>query len=268
MGEPQSDLARDYETVLLDRDGPTAIITLNRPEKYNALNGVMRAEISAALQEIRRDPSVRGVVIWGGSKTFVAGADLSEMLAKRPLDVFSPMSKSADVWSEVSKFPVPVVAAIAGACLGGGLELAMACDLRVATDNAVLGQTEVNVGLIPGRGGTQRLARLVGMTKAREMVLLGDVIKADEALRIGLINKVVPVDQLLAEAKRYVERIAEKSPQSITLAKLMMENGQDMNLDTAMMMESLAFSAMFSTDDRTEGAKAFLEKRRPRYVGR
>jgi enoyl-CoA hydratase len=183
------------------------------------------------------------------------------------MEVFSPTSGNPDLWALIHHSTVPIVAAIAGPCFGGGLELAMACDLRVAADNALLGQTEVNVGLMPGRGGTQRLVRLIGATRAKEMIFTGEIIKPDEAYRIGLINKVVPAAELLDAAKEYVHRIAEKSAHSIALAKLMIHAGQDTNLDVALMMESLAFANLFSTDDMHEGAEAFLNKRRPRYRG-
>lgn len=258
---------QDFETVFVERDGPTAIITLNRHEKLNALNKILRRDLFEALALVKTDSSVRSLIIWGGPKTFVAGADITEMQSRRPLEVFAPMSKSPDIWGSIASFPVPTIAAIAGPCMGGGLELAMACDLRVAAEGSIIGQTELNVGLIPGRGGTQRLVRLIGMTRAKAMVLTGDTIDAFEAQRIGLINKVVPPENLLDEAKRYATKIAQKSPQSIALSRHMMNAGQDMNLDIALMMESLAFSTIFSTDDMKEGTQAFMDKRRPSYVG-
>jgi enoyl-CoA hydratase len=258
---------QDYDTVFVDRDGPTAVVTLNRPEKLNALNSALRSDLFAALASLRGDATLRAVVIWGGTKAFVAGADITEMQSRRPLDVFAPLSKSPDIWGSIGSFPVPTIAAIAGPCMGGGLELAMACDLRIAAEEAIIGQTELNVGLIPGRGGTQRLMRLVGMTRARAMVLTGEPIDAQEAQRIGLVNKVVPVGSLLDEAKRMAAKIAQKSPQSVALARYMMDAGADLNLNAAMIMESLAFSNLFSTDDMREGTQAFMDKRKPSYVG-
>ncbi|WP_020204115.1 MULTISPECIES: enoyl-CoA hydratase/isomerase family protein [Cupriavidus] len=257
----------EYDTVFVDRDGGCGIVTMNRLEKYNALNAALRNDIHAAMSALMADKTIRGIVLWGGTKAFVSGGDLVEMLKRRPLDAFGPTSGASDLWALIHHSTVPVVAAIAGPCFGGGLELAMACDLRVAADNALMGQTETNVGLIPGRGGTQRLVRLVGATRAKEMIFTGEIIKPDEAYRIGLVNKVVPAAQLLDEAKAYVHRIAEKSPHSIALAKLMINNGQDTNLDTALMMEQLAFATLFSTDDMHEGGDAFLNKRRPAYRG-
>lgn len=257
-----------YETVLVDRDGTTVILTLNRPEKYNAVSRQMRQDVIAALNALRGDKTVRAVVLWGGTKVFVAGADVTEMQAQTPLDVVSALTGTPDIWNAVARFPIPVIAAIAGPCFGGGLELAMCCDIRLCADNAQLGQTELNIGLIPGRGGTQRLARLIGMTRAREMILLGRIIKAEEAYRIGLVNAVVPADDLLATALSYARAIAEKSPQSVAMARLMMDWGQDANLDTALMMELLGFAGMFSTEDMHEGVAAFLAKRRADYKGR
>ena len=257
----------EYGTVFVDRDGSCAVVTMNRLEKYNAINNALRSDLYEALSALIADRSVRGIVLWGGTKAFVAGGDLNEMLVRRPMDVFTPTSGTPDLWALIHNSIVPIVVAIAGPCFGGGLELAMACDLRVAADNAQIGQTETNVGLIPGRGGTQRLVRLVGATKAKEMIFTGEVIAPDEAYRVGLVNKVVRPAELLDEAKNYVRKIAEKSPHSIALAKLLIHAGQDANLDVALMMESLAFSALFSTDDMHEGGNAFLNKRRPVYKG-
>ena len=219
------------------------------------------------LDEVAGDPDIRAVIIWGGSKAFIAGADVRELVEMRPLEAFLKMSPNPDIWDRIARLPQPVIAAIAGPCVGGGLELAMACDLRIAADNAMLGQTELNLGLIPGRGGTQRLTRLVGMTRAKEMVLLGGMLKADEALSIGLVNRVVPVEDLLAEARSMAAQIAQKSPQSVAMAKIMMNTGQDVALEAALTMESLAFSGMFTTEDMKEGVEAFLTKRRPEYRG-
>lgn len=259
---------QDYEFVLIDRKGPVLIITINRMEKFNALNAQVREELTSAFALAKMDKEVRAIVLWGGTKSFAAGADLTEMLERRPLDVFRTLSPRPDLYSHViSQMPQPVIAAIAGPAFAGGLELAMACDIRIAADNALMGQTEVNVGLIPGAGGTQRLARLIGMSKAKEMVLLGETLKAQEALQAGLVSRVVPVDALLDEAVAMGQKIAEKAPVSIHMAKLMMDIGQDTNLQAAMTMESLAFANMLSTDDMREGSQAFLNKRRANFTG-
>lgn len=257
----------DLELAFLDYDGPCAVVTMNRPEKYNALSWDLRRDTYAALEIAIANPQVRGVILWGGTKSFIGGGDLVEMKEKQPLEMFGPTSGSPDLWALIQRASKPVIAAIAGPCFGGGLEVAMACDLRVAADNALMGQSEVNVGLIPGRGGTQRLTRLVGATRAKEMVFTGESIDAAEAYRIGLVNKVVPARLLLETAKQYVRRIAEKSPQSIQLAKLMIDSGQDMALESALTMEALAFANLFSTSDMKEGAEAFLQKRKPVFKG-
>lgn len=258
----------DYEFILTDRRGPVLIITINRMEKYNALNAQVREELTDVFTAVRTDSEVRAIVLWGGTKAFVAGADLGEMLERKPLGVFRNLSARPDLYSHViSQLPQPVIAAIAGPAFAGGLELAMACDIRIAADNALLGQPEVNVGLIPGAGGTQRLVRLVGMTRAKEMVFLGETLKAQEALQAGLVSRVVPVADLLEEAVTMGKKIAEKAPISIHMAKMMMDIGQDTNLQVAMTMESLAFANMLSTDDMREGSEAFLNKRRANFVG-
>lgn len=171
------------------------------------------------------------------------------------------------MWETVASMLQPTIAAVSGGAFGGGCELSLACDFRIASETAMFGQTEINVGLIPGAGGTQRLSRLVGMTKAKEMVLLGEVAKAEEAYRIGLVNKVVPVEQLLDEAKIWAHKLAGKSPIALQLAKLMMDKGYDLALDAAMTMESLSFAHLFGTTDQKEGVKAFLEKRKPVFKG-
>ena len=258
---------REYETVLVDVEDSTLILTINRMERYNALSGQVRRDMGHVLEQVAQDRAIRAVVLWGGTKAFVAGADVKELREMRPLEVFSKMSPNPDIWDMIARLPQPVIAAIAGHAVGGGLELALACDLRIAADNALLGQTEVNLSLIPGRGGTQRLARYIGMPKAKEMVLLGDMLKADEALAAGLVSKVVPTADLLDEAKALAARIAQKSPQAVTMAKLILNLGNDAPLEAALTMESLAFAGMFSTDDMQEGIDAFITKRRPEYKG-
>lgn len=257
-----------YEHILTQCDGPAFIITINRPEKNNALNGKLRREICDAMESVKTDPDVRAIILWGGTKLFAAGADVNELLALRPLKAYRGMSPSVpDLFGDViSRMPQPVIAAVAGLALGGGNELAMACDLRIAADNAVFGQPEVSIGMIPGGGATWRLARLVGMTKAKEMILTGEFIRAPEALALGLINRVVPADQLLNEAKSMATSIANQAPQAVHLAKLMLDHGQDTNRAAGLAMESLAFAGAFTTHDMREGVAAFQQKRRPNYT--
>ena len=253
--------------VVIDQDGPCAVLTMSRPDKYNALNSAMRAALSEALGEVASNSAVRGVIITGGSKVFVAGADIKEFLTRKPMESFAPLSSMPDVWGQIASLRIPTIAAIAGLALGGGLELALACDMRIAAEGAKLGQPEVSLGLIPGRGGTQRLPRLIGMTRAKEMVLTGRQIDAQEALAWGLVNKVTTADNLLAEAKNYISIIASKPPLSVALGKLMLDRGEDASLETALTMESLAFANMFSTTDMKEGIDAFLNRRKPNFIG-
>jgi len=256
-----------FETILTEREGSTFILTLNRPDKLNALSTQLSEEVVEALRPIRKDPEIRAIIIWGGPKVFAAGADLGGMATQTPADMFMRFFEGG-MWDYVAGMPQPTIAAIAGYALGGGCELAMACDFRLAADNAKFGQPEINVGLIPGAGGTQRLTRLVGLTKAKEMVMLGDNINAEEAYRIGLVNKIVPVDSLLEEAKTWAKKLASKPPLNLMMAKLAMDKGADLNLDDAIALERLAFTNLFSTEDQKEGVKAFLEKRKPDYKGR
>ena len=258
-------LEGDMQNVLVDRDGAVLIVTINRMEKYNAIDSQMREELARAFQHVASQNDIRAVVLWGGSKGFVGGADVVELAARRPLDAFAATSRAVDIWAVVAHCRVPTIAALAGPVFGGGNELAMACDLRIASENALFSQAEVNIGLIPGRGGTQRLPRMVGLGKAKEMVLTGEPIRAVEALKIGLINKVVPPDQLLESAMELARTVASKAPTAIRMAKLLMDGGADASLEAALMMEQLAFSLLFSGDELKEGAQAFLDKRAPSY---
>lgn len=255
---------RTYETIMVDREDTVLVLTLDRPERHNALNRQIRAEIVEVLGRVDKDPQVRVIIIWGGTAAFAAGADLNDMAGRRPLEMFRPLSTAADLWGAVARLTQPVIAAVAGPAFGGGCELAQACDLRIAADTAMFAQPEVGLGLIPGGGACARLARLVGPTKAKELILSGDRIDAQEALRIGLVNRVVPVQQLLEEAKTIARKIASKPLIATALAKLMIDSCQDLPLA----FESLAFAATFSTDDQQEGVNAFLEKRPAQFVGR
>ena len=258
-----------YETIQVEYDGPIFTLTLHRPEKRNALNRKLREEGVHALSIARANPAVRAIIIWGGEKIFAGGADLGEMAAARPLQMLRLLNtaQNVDLWGTVATTLQPTIAAVAGGAFGGGCELAMACDFRIAAENAIFGQPEVSLGILPGAGGTQRLARLIGMTKAKEVVLLNEFIKAPEALSLGLVNKVVSVENLLSEAKLWARKLADKAPQAVRLAKLMMDRGYDLEINTALAMESLAFAELFGTHDQQEGAQAFLEKRTPHFTG-
>jgi enoyl-CoA hydratase len=258
----------NYQQILVDRDGPAFVITINRMEKYNSHSNVIRQELADAIRSVRDDKTIRGIIVWGGTHAFGTGADITELLQAGPLDVFGGFADYGNPFADlVSNCPQVVIAAIAGPTFGGALEVAMACDLRIAADNAQFAQPEVTVGMLPGGGATQRLTRLIGIGRAKEMILLGDTIRAEQALQYGLVNKVVPAAGLLNEAKAWVQRIAEVAPIGVRLAKLMIDYGEDVNLRAGLIMESLAFGAAFSTNDMREGSKAFLDKRKPNFTG-
>jgi enoyl-CoA hydratase len=256
----------EYETIKTEREDATFIITLNRPDKYNALSPELAGEVVGALNGVRADESVRAIIITGGPKVFAAGADLSRMQTATPIEMYN-RNISGDMWTAVAEMPQPTIAAVAGYALGGGCELAMACDLRLAADTAKFGQPEINVGIYPGAGGTQRLARLIGLGRAKELVFLGEQIGAEEAQRLGLVNKVVPAESLLDEAKTWAKKLASKPPFTLRLVKQVMDQGYGLDLQSALKLERLGFIGLFGTQDQREGVTAFLEKRKPNYTG-
>ena len=257
-----------YETILVERRDGVAIITINRPEKRNALNIQTRAEGAAVLDELRADDSVRVVVLTGaGDKAFIAGADIAEFAERSALQQREVMLDRS-LFNAIDGFPKPIIAMVNGYCLGGGCEVALACDLRVASDKASFGQPEINLGIIPGGGGTQRLTRLVGEGKAMEMILTGEIINADTALAIGLVNHVVPADQLETKTMEIANRMAEKSPIALRLAKESVKLASRSNLDEGLRREVDLFALCFSSEDKNEGVNAFLEKRKPEFKGR
>ena len=257
-----------YETILLERRGRVALITINRPEKRNALNIQTRAEGAAILDELRADDSVRVVVFTGaGDKAFIAGADIAEF-ADRTAIAQRDVMLDRGLFNSVDSFPKPVIAMVNGYCLGGGCELALACDIRIASDKASFGQPEINLGIIPGGGGTQRLTRLVGEGKAMELILTGEIIDAQTAFLLGLVNQVVPADQLEAKTMEIANRIAEKSPIALRLAKEAIKVASRSNLDEGLRREVDLFALSFSSEDKDEGVKAFLEKRKPEFRGK
>jgi len=257
-----------YETLLLDKRDRVAIITINRPNKLNALNIKTREEGAALLDELRQDDSVGVVVITGaGEKAFIAGADIEEFAGRTSITQRNVMM-SRSLFTAIDSFPKPVIAMINGFCLGGGCELALACDIRIASENASFGQPEIKLGIIPGGGGTQRLTRLVGEGKAMEMILTGEFIDAQTALMIGLVNHVVPLDQLQAKTMEIANRIANKSPIALQLAKEAVKIASRSNLDEGLRREVDLFALCFSTEDKDEGVSAFLEKRKPAFKGK
>lgn len=259
-----------YQTVIYQKDGPTAVITMNRPEKYNALSMQLLSDIKSALEEAERDGEVRAVIITGGSdKFFSTGADLNEALQTTTVQqTYAYMNYFRSLNATIERHSKAVIAAISGYCLTGGCELAMACDLRIAAENAQFGITSVRIGSVAGAGGTQRLPRLVGLTKAKELLFTSQFIDAQEASRIGLVNKVVPAGQVLDEAKKMAAVIAEMAPISIKLTKLAVNSGMQEDLNSALDLEAGCTAQAFTTEDKKEGMSAFLEKRKAVFKGR
>lgn len=261
-------ISKSYETLLFEKRERVGIITINRPDKRNALNIKTREEGAALLDELRNDASINVVVITGaGDKAFIAGADIAEFAGRTAMmqrDVMTARS----LFTAIDTFPKPIIAMINGYCLGGGCELALACDIRIASETASFGQPEINLGIIPGGGGTQRLTRLVGEGKAMEMILTGEIIDAKSAYQIGLVNHVFPPDVLQAKTMEIANRIAEKSPIALSLAKEAVKLASRSSLDEGLRREVDLFALCFSTEDKNEGVSAFLEKRKPEFKGK
>jgi enoyl-CoA hydratase len=256
------------DTLRIDRDGAVAILTIDRPEKRNALNGQVRAELIGALDRLRDDDAVRVLVVTGaGEKAFVAGADIGEFAERTPLDQRATMT-GRRVFDEIAAYPKPVIAMINGFCLGGGCELALACDVRVAADTAKLGQPEINLGIIPGGGGTQRLPRVVGTGQAMRLVLSGELIDAAEALRIGLVDVVHPAAELREKTLDFARGMAARSPVALRMAKSAVRAAAEMPLSAGLAYETELFVTCFASDDKREGVAAFLEKRPAAFTGR
>jgi enoyl-CoA hydratase len=261
-------MSQSYETLLVERRERVAIITINRPEKRNALNIQTRQEGALVLEELRDDESVGVVVFTGaGDKAFIAGADIGEFAGRTALTQRDVMM-GRSLFTAIDTFPKPIIAMINGYCLGGGCELALACDIRIASETASFGQPEINLGIIPGGGGTQRLTRLIGEGKAMELILTGDIIDAQTAFTLGLVNMVVPAADLAAKTLEIASRISEKSPIALRMAKEAVKIASRSNLDEGLRREVDLFALCFSSEDKDEGVKAFLEKRKPSFKGK
>src|SRR6184192_2797568 len=254
-----------YENILLETSNRISILTINRPDKRNALNQATRDEMVHALESLEKSTESRVLIITGaGDKAFIAGADINEFEGRTPLMQREAM-KGLRIFAAIEEFPKPVIAMINGFCLGGGFETALACDIRIAADTARLGQPEINLGIIPGGGGTQRLTRLIGEGKAMELILTGEIIDANTAFTLGLANHVVPADQLETKTMEIANRIAEKSPIALRLAKEAIKLASRSNLDEGLRREVDLFALCFSSEDKDEGVRAFLEKRKPEF---
>ena len=257
----------NYQNIKLETAGRVATLTINRPEKRNALNQATRDEMIIALEYLS-STDTRVLIITGeGEKAFIAGADITEFEGRTALDQWSVM-KQRRVFDAIEDCPMPVIAMINGFCLGGGMEVALACDIRIAGSNARLGQPEVNLGIIPGGGGTQRLSRLIGEGKSMELILTGNIIAAEEAHQIGLVNHVVSPGELRDFTNSLADTIADKSPVALRLAKESIKNAGRMGVREAMERETDLFCLAFTSDDKQEGVAAFMEKRKPDFKGR
>jgi enoyl-CoA hydratase len=258
-----------FETILVDKDGALGIITLNRPSVLNALNTKLLAELSFALLELERNADVRAIIVTGaGEKAFAAGADISELNALPGAIAGADQARMGQsITRQIERLRTPVIMAVNGFALGGGCEIAMSGDIRIASENAKFGQPEVSLGLMPGYGGSQRTTRLVGKGMAMLLCLTGEMIDAREALRTGLVEKVVPLAELLNEAKRIGNAIASKAPLATAATKRAINNGAHLAIDDALELEALEFGTLISTQDFKEGTSAFLEKRKPAWKG-
>jgi len=255
----------DYEYVLSSSDGPVGIVTLNRPRQLNALAGPLMTELVDALEHHDTDPIIRAIVVTGGPSVFAAGADIKEMADASAVDML--LRNNIGLWDRAKRVSKPLIAAVAGYALGGGCELAMLCDIVIAGENARFGQPEINIGLIPGAGGTQRLTRIVGKSVATDMILTGRMLGAEEALQRGLVARVVPQELIVDAAIRLGKELAQRPPISVRLAREAITKAFEGRVDDGIDFERKAFYLLFATQDSHEGMHAFIDKRQPAYEG-
>ncbi|MFD3269950.1 enoyl-CoA hydratase-related protein [Paenibacillus dendritiformis] len=252
--------------VTMSSDGAVGVLALNRPDVLNALNRELMQELVAEMERMDRDDAVKAIVITGNDQAFAAGADIKEMADESAVSLL--LKRQFDVWDRIGGIAKPIIAAVSGHVLGGGCELMMSCDLVVASDTARFGQPEIRLGVMPGAGGTQRMTRAVGLRKAMELLLTGDTMPAEEALRCGLINKVAPVELYLEEALKLARRIAAQPPLAVRLIKQAVRKAQDLPLAEGLDYERQCFHLLFASEDQKEGMRAFQEKRNPQFKGR
>jgi enoyl-CoA hydratase len=260
----------NYKEFTYKKTASIAIVMLNRPKRLNALSYRLMEELSAVFDEMKKDETIFAVMLTGGEKAFCAGADIKERSGAQKTATQTYLSNRTDqaLLNKIANFPKPVIGAIGGVAVGGGCELALSCDLRIASETARFGLPEAKIGAMPGIGGTQRLPRIIGITRAKELLFTGDFIDAHEAYRIGLVNKVVPSGQLLEETQKYTQRIVENAPLSIAFIKRAVNTGMQLDLASALDYESYCFSMVVSSEDRVEGFRSFVEKRKPIFKGR
>ena len=257
-----------YQTVQYREDAAVATIQLDRPEKKNSLNGQMRQELEALVHELAHKASVRAVIVTGGEEIFCAGADISEIEGTSSAEAAYKHAREFQIlFDQVETLPQPVIAAVSGYALGGGCELTLACDFRIASTTARFGLPEIKIGAFPGGGGTQRLPRLIGAAKAKELIYTGDPISADEALGVGLVLKVTPKEKLMEETKNFAAKLAALPRLALQASKMLINRSQEMDLASGLEMEARAFGGIALSHDLAEGTRAFLEKRKPNFTG-
>jgi len=261
-------MSTDFENLTLAVTDRLAVLSVNRPDKLNALNDATIAELDRAIEAIGRRDDIGGVILTGVGRAFVAGADISELRSQSPMQAKARAAYGQQVFDKFERSPKPIIAAINGFALGGGCELAMACHIRLASDAAKFGQPEVKLGITPGYGGTQRLPRLVGRGRALQLLLTGEMIDANEALRIGLVNKLVPAGDLMSAAKSMMRQILANAPLAVALCIEAVDRGYDASLGDGLNLEANHFAILSGTADMAEGMSAFLEKRAPTFTGR
>jgi enoyl-CoA hydratase len=258
----------ELKNILYTQEDGIGILTLNRPKAYNATNLDVVLEENYLLDKICTDPELKVLIVTGGSRVFAAGGDIEYMSTADSLQMEEFITLANGALDKIANFPRPVIAAIAGMALGGGCELALACDIRIAAEGTIFGQPEINLGIIPGAGGTQRLQKVVGPGWAKYLVMTGRNIDTETALKIGLINSIVPLDRLMEEAKKLALELAKKSTIAMKAAKACMNYGVNVDLPSGLLYEQKTWSMLFSTEDQKEGMEAFLEKRKPQYTGK